>query len=113
VRGRDGLAPRGFPVEVGGFGELHWPLLKGPHAALGSVARQEVRVPSKDISMKRPQNCRSLGLAPSFDFYRDDIFLGTRIPYQNMNCHPDRSAAKRRDLRFYRLVLEMFSKEAI
>src|SRR3984957_5717726 len=22
------------------------------------------------------------------------IFLGTRIPYQNMNCHPDRSAAK-------------------
>src|ERR1700678_2778578 len=28
------------------------------------------------------------------------IFLGTRIPYQNMNCHPDRSAAKWRDLRF-------------
>src|ERR1700733_4846180 len=22
------------------------------------------------------------------------IFLGTRIPYQNMNCHPDRSEAK-------------------
>jgi hypothetical protein len=24
--------------------------------------------------------------------------LGTRIPYENMNCHPDRSVAKWRDL---------------
>ena len=33
-------------------------------------------------------------------FFRDDLFfLGTRIPYRNMNCHPDRSAAKWRDLR--------------
>jgi hypothetical protein len=28
------------------------------------------------------------------------IFLGTRIPYPNMNCHPDRSVAKWRDLLF-------------
>ncbi len=28
------------------------------------------------------------------------FFLGTRIPYPNMNCHPDRSVAKWRDLRF-------------
>src|ERR1700722_2830217 len=27
-------------------------------------------------------------------------FLGTRIPYPNMNCHPDRSVAKWRDLLF-------------
>jgi hypothetical protein len=27
--------------------------------------------------------------------------LGTRIPYPNMNCHPDRSEAKWRDLLFY------------
>jgi hypothetical protein len=27
------------------------------------------------------------------------IFLGTRSSYLNMNCHPDRSVAKWRDLR--------------
>ncbi len=28
------------------------------------------------------------------------IFLGTLTPYPNMNCHPDRSVANWRDLRF-------------
>ena len=28
------------------------------------------------------------------------FFLDTRTPYLNMNCHPDRSEAKWRDLRF-------------
>jgi hypothetical protein len=49
------------------------------------------------VSMKaRPS---PLSSRESVNFSGWQFVLGTPIPYQNMNCHPDRSEAKWRDLR--------------
>jgi hypothetical protein len=55
----------GFPVEVGGVGNImRLSLRKGAYAVLSGAAWQEIRARSlENISTKDPRNCRSLGFA--------------------------------------------------
>ena len=46
------------------------------------------------------RRCGTVSLGVCDLFSGCQFFLGTRIRYPNMNCHPDRSVAKWRDLRF-------------
>jgi molecular chaperone HtpG len=66
-------------------------LCNGSTASSICLSRRWFGISEDDNSFIFPSAC---------NFFREDNFLGHALPYPNMNCHPDRSVAKWRDLRF-------------
>jgi hypothetical protein len=74
---------------------------------LGANGRQLRRINSESRKSRLILSALFLFIRRGCDFFLGiTIFLGTRTSYQDMNCHPDRSEAKWRDLLFGQSALK-------